>query len=132
MPVAQPLKKLDIDGTTHLVEDMSEKVQLLVSVYNEWNQDLLDARTKFAQMQAAVQVAHQQLNDQIRTEYQEQVAGAAAAAEAQKPAPALDAKAEAEQIAAEEAMRQQMADEAPTVEEVATEERFPGIAGQTD
>ena len=69
MPIVQPLRVLDIDGQKQLVEEMSPEVQQLVAVYNEWNQDLVDARTKFAQLQVAVNGAHEQISEQIKKEF---------------------------------------------------------------
>lgn len=76
MPQVEPLKRLEIDGRPHLVEDMSTEIQQLVAVYNEWNQDAVDARKKASQLQASVDMVKEQMSQQIRKEQ-------AAAAEAE-------------------------------------------------
>ena len=80
MPKAQTLKVLDIGGQKHLVEDMSAEVQQLVEVYNEWNQDAVDARKVATQLQASVQMVQNQIGEQLKKEQQE--AAEAEAAEA--------------------------------------------------
>ena len=83
MAKAQELKILDIGGQKHLVEDLSDTIQELVAVYNEWNQDFVDSRTKTTQLQAAVQMVQNQIGDQIKKEAKEaqEAADAEAAAE---------------------------------------------------
>ncbi len=92
MPQVQELKVLDIDGQKFLVEDMSDEVKALVAVYNEWNQDFTDAKKVAGQLQAAVQMAHNQLSAQIQNERKAEAE--AAAAEAAKQAEANAANAE--------------------------------------
>ena len=123
MPIVAPLKKLDIDGVPHLVEDMSPQVQQLVAVYNEWNQDFADAKSKAGQLQAAVAAAHANLSDQIQTEFKE--AQARQAAEQPVIAPPLDAEAEAIALVAEEEARAlATATAARELEDVAVGDRF--------
>ena len=73
MAKAQELKVLDIGGQKHLVEEMSPSIQELVAVYNEWNQDFVDSRTKTTQLQAAVQMVQTQIGDQIKKEQREAI-----------------------------------------------------------
>ena len=80
MPQIQELKVLDIDGQKFLVEDMSDEVQALVDIYNEWNQDFADAKKTAGQLQAAVQMAHSQLSKQIKDERAAEMKAAAEAA----------------------------------------------------
>lgn len=74
MPKADVLRKLEFGGATHLVEDLSPEIQNLVAVYNEWSQDLVDARKEASQKEAAVQMVHNQLAQQISTELAKQKA----------------------------------------------------------
>ena len=53
MPKVEEVKVLNIDETPYAVDGMSEEIQALVAVYNEWNQKLADARDNFAMIQAA-------------------------------------------------------------------------------
>jgi hypothetical protein len=91
MAKVQTLKVLDIAGQKHLVEEMSPAIQELVAVYNEWNQDFVDARTKAMQLEAAKQMVQNQIGDQIRKEQKD----------ALELAKAEDAPAETSEVVAE-------------------------------
>jgi hypothetical protein len=74
----QPVSTLNIDGTAFNVSDLSDKVQALVGIYNDWNQDLVNAQTKFAQLQAALNDLSRQIILQVKAD-QDAAAAAAAA-----------------------------------------------------
>lgn len=79
MATVQPITTLNIDGSALNVADLSEKVQQLVSVYNDWNQKLADAQSTFALTQAALNDLSRQIIVQIKAD---QDAAAAAANDA--------------------------------------------------
>lgn len=87
MATAQPVTTLNIDGTAFNVADLSDKVQQLVVVYNDWNQDLVNAQGKFAQLQAALNDLSRQIIMQVKADQD----AAAAAANDAVAAPAVDA-----------------------------------------
>ena len=49
----EEIKVINVKGVAHAVETMSENVQRLVSVLNDWRQDEVDARNKLMMVQAA-------------------------------------------------------------------------------
>ena len=86
MPKVEDVKVLNIDGVPYAVDGMSEQVQQLVSVYNEWNQDEADCRNRLMQLQAAKndlsrQIILQVRNEKAEAERAEAEAGAEPAAE---------------------------------------------------
>lgn len=97
MATVQPVTTLNIDGTAFNVADLSQGVQTLVGVYNEWNQDLVNAQTKFAQLQAALNDLSRQIILQVKKDADDalaaQAAADAAAAEAASAPAANDATA---------------------------------------
>lgn len=76
MSVVQPITTLNIDGAALNVVDLSDKVQQLVAVYNDWNQKLADAQSTFALTQAGLNDLSRQIILQIKAD---QDAAAAAA-----------------------------------------------------
>lgn len=108
MPKVEDIKVLNIDEVPYAVDSMSDEVKQLVTVYNEWNQDLANAQKDFAQVRAAVQSLSNQIITQVRKEKAEEEAKAAEAkAEAEKKAepavtevPALEAVEEAVEVPA--------------------------------
>ena len=66
MATVQPVQSLNIDGITLQVADLSQQVQALVSVYNEWNQKLSDAQGQFALVQAALNDLSRQIIVQVK------------------------------------------------------------------
>ncbi len=79
MPTVQPVTTLNIDNNAFSVSDLSDRVQGLVNVYNEWNQNLADAQSKMAQVQAALNDLSRQIILQVKAD---QDAAAAAANDA--------------------------------------------------
>jgi len=92
MAQVQPVQSLNIDGNVLQVADLGPKVQALVSVYNEWNQQLADAQNKFALIQAALNDLSRQIIGQVKQDAEE---AAAAAADTASPAPATTTEAPA-------------------------------------
>ncbi len=86
MPTVQPVTTLNIDGTTLQVADLGPRVQALVNVYNEWNQDLADVQGKFAQIQAALNDLSRQIIVQIKADSDAAAATANDAAAVDAPA----------------------------------------------
>lgn len=91
MPKVEDVKVLNIDGVPYAVDSMSDQVKALVEVYNEWNHDEAEARSRLMQLQAAKNDLSRQIIMQVRTE-KAQEAEAAAAAEGEA-APAVEAAA---------------------------------------
>ena len=87
MATVQPISTLNIDNTAFNVADLSQQVQALVGVYNEWNQDLANAQSKLAQTQAALNDLSRQIIMQVKADQD----AAAAAANDASAAPAVDA-----------------------------------------
>jgi len=85
MATVQPVTTLNIDGTSFNVADLSQQVQGLVGVYNEWNQKLADAQSSAALHQAALNDLSRQIIMQVKADND------AAAAAANDAAPAADA-----------------------------------------
>lgn len=79
MATVQPISTLNIDGTAFNVADLSQQVQGLVNVYNDWNQALADAQSKAALHQAALNDLSRQIIQQVKAD---QDAAAAAANDA--------------------------------------------------
>lgn len=91
MATVQPITTLNIDGAALNVADLSAQVQGLVTVYNDWNQDLANAQSKFQQLQAALNDLSRQIILQIKADND---AAAKAANDASvEAAPAADAPA---------------------------------------
>ena len=79
MPTVNDITVLNIDETPYAVESLSEEVQALVEVYNNWNQKESDARGELAILQAAKQTLSAQIVNKVRDE---QAAAEAAPTEA--------------------------------------------------
>lgn len=89
MPTVQPVTTLNIDDKTLQVADLSQRVQNLVGVYNEWNQKLADAQSQFSLVQAGLNDLSRQIILQIKQD-EEEAAKAAAPAEVEGIAPTAD------------------------------------------
>ncbi len=68
MPTVQPVTTLNVDNTTYNVADLSQAVQTLVSVYNDWNQDLANAQSKYLMVQAALNDLQRQIITQLKAD----------------------------------------------------------------
>lgn len=68
MATVQPISTLNIDNVAFDVADLSQAVQSLVGVYNEWNQDFADAQKKAAQLQAALNEVSRQIIAQVKAD----------------------------------------------------------------
>lgn len=90
MPTVQPVTTLNVDNVAFNVADQSAQVKALVTVYDEWNQDLATAQKTSAQLQAALNELSRQIIVQLKTD---QDAAAKAAADAAAAPAANDATA---------------------------------------
>jgi hypothetical protein len=68
MPTVQPVTTLNVDNTTYNVADLSQAVQTLVSVYNDWNQELANAQSKYLMAQAALNDLQRQIITQLKAD----------------------------------------------------------------
>lgn len=93
MPTVDPLTVINIDGVPHVVGQMSDEVQAVIAIYNEWRQREVDARNDLLLVQSALRDLGQNLVNRVREEQ-------AAAAEA---APAPEVTSVAEETVEEEA-----------------------------
>ncbi len=94
MATVQAVTTLNIDGTAFNVSDLSDKVQGLVSVYNEWNQEAANAQSKLGMVQAALNDLSRQIIMQVKADQDAAAAAAVAANDASvvaDAAPATDA-----------------------------------------
>lgn len=66
MATVPPVTELNIEGEVLQVANLGPKVQALVTVYNEWNQQLADAQNRFALVQAAMNELGRQILAQIK------------------------------------------------------------------
>lgn len=89
MPTVDPLSVINIDGVPHVVAQMSDEVQAVIAIYNEWRQREVDARNDLLLVQSALRDLGQNLVNRVREEQ-------AAAAEADAPAPEVTAVADVE------------------------------------
>lgn len=87
MATVQPVTTLNIDGNTLQVADLSQRVQQLVAVYNDWNQKNADAQNELMLVQAALNDLSRQIIVQIKADAE---AAAAAANDTATTAPATD------------------------------------------
>jgi len=71
MPKAEDIKVLNIDEVPYAVDSMSETVQQMVAVFNEWNQKEADAQDAFMLVRAAKNDLSRQIINQVRTEKEE-------------------------------------------------------------
>ena len=94
MPTVNDITTLNIDEVAYDVSSLSEEVQGLVEIYNNWNRKENDARGELAILQAAKQTLSAQIVNKVKEET------AAAATNVTEP-PAEEAAAEVP--AAEEA-----------------------------
>ena len=68
MPTINDITVLNIDEVPYAVESLSEEVQALVEVYNNWNKKESDARGELAILQAAKQTLSGQIVAKVRAE----------------------------------------------------------------
>lgn len=80
---AEDIKVVNVKGVAYAVDAMSENVQRLVSILNEWRQEEVDVRSKLMLIQAAQRELSREIVTVIDTEQ-------AAAAEAAAPVAAND------------------------------------------
>jgi hypothetical protein len=107
MPTIDPLTVINIDGVPHVVGQMSDEVQAVIAIYNEWRQREVDARNDLLLVQSALRDLGQNLVNRVREEQ-------AAAAEAAEAAEAATAKAAPEVTSVTE----ETVEDAPAVPEV--------------
>lgn len=103
MATVQPVTTLNIDGNVLQVADLGPRVQALVNVYNDWNQQLADAQGKFALVQAALNDLSRQIIVQIKQDSDAAAAAANDAAAVVAAAPTADGTAPATPVAASDA-----------------------------
>lgn len=84
MQKVEPIKILTIDEVPYAVDGLSEQVQALVAMFNDWSLDEAHQRNKLAKTQAAKQELSRQIIGAVRVE--------------------IDAKAAAEEVAKAEAV----------------------------
>lgn len=77
MATVSPVQSLNIDGEVLMVADLGPKVQGFVSVYNEWNQKLENAKGEFLLVQAALNDLSRQIIGQIKQDQTDAAAKAA-------------------------------------------------------
>lgn len=102
MPTIDPLTVINIDGAPHVVAQMSDEVQAVVEIYNEWRQREVDARNDLLLVQSALRDLGQNLVNRVREEQAaaaEAAAVAAAEAAEDQPAPEVTAVVEDETVA---------------------------------
>ena len=80
MPKVEDVKVLNIDDVPYAVDGMSEQVQSMVDVFNEWNQKEADARDNLIMIQAAKNDLSRSIVSTVRKEKEEAEAAQAAAA----------------------------------------------------
>jgi hypothetical protein len=68
MPNVTDIETINIDETQYAVADASEKVQKLVEIFNEWNQEEANIRSKLMMLQAAKDSLSRQIIDQIKSD----------------------------------------------------------------
>ena len=81
----EPITIINVDEVPYAVSDMSETVKRLVSVYNDWRDEEVEAQQKLLQVQAAMRDLSREIVLSIK---QEKEADAAAAAAVQQAADA--------------------------------------------
>jgi len=77
MPKVTDITVLDIDGTPHAVESLTDEVKALVEVYNDWNRKEMDVRDELNRFHAARQTLSNQIMTKVREHLAEQAAAAA-------------------------------------------------------
>lgn len=93
MPTVKPVETLNIDNTSYNVADLSQAVQTLVSVYNDWNQKLANLQSDYLMAQAALNDLQRQIITQLKSDLDaaEKAKQDAAANDASPAAPATPA-----------------------------------------
>lgn len=70
MQKVDDIKVLNIDGDKRLVDDMSQQVQQLVEVYNDWNREEADLRQQLMKVQSAKNDLSRQIISSVREDDQ--------------------------------------------------------------
>jgi hypothetical protein len=68
MPQVKDIEVINIDEQTYAVSAMSEQIQGMVAIFNEWNQKDADARDVVAMVQAAKNELSRQIIAAVRAE----------------------------------------------------------------
>jgi chromosome segregation ATPase len=66
MPKPEEVKVLNIDDVTYAVDSLSEEVQTLVAVFNEWNAEEVELSNKLYQVHLAKEALSQQIVSKVR------------------------------------------------------------------
>ena len=101
MPKVTDITVLNIDDTPYAVESLSEEVQALVEIYNEWNRKEADVRDELTRFQAAKETLSRQIITKVREQISTSAAVDEAAAQAAAEATDTPAANEAPEAAAE-------------------------------
>jgi hypothetical protein len=64
----EPIKVLTFEGQSYDIAQMSESVQRLVDIYNDWRQQETDARIEMLKTQAALRDITREIIGAIKTE----------------------------------------------------------------
>lgn len=68
MKKVEEIKVITIDEVPYAVDQMSETVQQLVDVYNDWNQKEMEARSHLMMISAAKNDLSRQIVQQVRAD----------------------------------------------------------------
>ena len=71
MAKVEDVKVLNIDDVPYAVDSMSDEVQQMVAIFNEWNQQEADVRNQLALVQAAKNDLSRRIILQVRKEKEE-------------------------------------------------------------
>jgi hypothetical protein len=90
MPKVVDITVLNIDDVPYAVESLSEEVQSLVEIYNEWNRKEAEVRDELTRFQAAKETLSRQIIARVRADLETEQAAEAANEEvaAEEPAAA--------------------------------------------
>lgn len=89
MPKVEPVKVLTIDEVPLNVAELSQAVQQLVAIFDDWNQAEADARNHLMMVSAAKDTLSRQIIQQVRQDKAAEAEAAEASAAAAAP-PATD------------------------------------------
>ncbi len=73
MPTVAKITVLNIDDKPIAVDSLSEQVQSLVEMYNEWCQKEAEVRDELARFQAAKETLSRQIITSVKSETEEKV-----------------------------------------------------------
>jgi len=82
MPRVSDITVLNIDDVPYAVESLSDEVQSLVEIYNEWNRKEAGVRDELTILQAAKETLSRQIIGRVRADLDAEAQAAAAAAAA--------------------------------------------------